>query len=111
MASPTAPTQNVFSRPASGDTDNNLLRKINGILATGAGLGGVDQFSDAAAHTGDWGIVHAVTDVVIGAIVYAPATQAGSLAGVTLKAGDRIYGSIKSFSAASGTYELYRTVK
>ena len=109
--SPTPPTQNVLSRPASGDTDNNLLRKVNGILATGAGLGGVDQYSDAASHSGDWGIVHAITDVVITAINYAPATQAGSLSGATLKAGDRLYGSIKSFQAASGTYELYRTVR
>jgi len=110
MSAPTPPTQNVRAKPASGDTDNNLLRKIDGILATGAGLGGVDQFSDTAAHTGLWGIVHAITDVTITAIVYAPNTQAGTgLAGKTLLAGDRIYGDIRSFQAGSGTFELYRS--
>jgi len=110
MGSPTAPTQNVKSKPASGDTDNNLLRKILGILALGAGLGGVDQFSDAAIHTGTFGIVHAVTDVVIGSITYASGTSSGTLSGATIKAGDRIFGDIRTFQAASGTFELYRSV-
>lgn len=110
MGSPTAPTINVKGKPASGDTDNQLLRKIDGILATGAGLGGVDQFSDAAAHTGNWAILHAITDVFITSITYAPGTQGGSgLAGRTLLAGDRVYGDIRGFQAFSGTYELYRS--
>jgi hypothetical protein len=85
-----------------------LLYKIDGLLATGLGLGGVDWVTDTAAHAGTWWIFHAVSDSVISAITYATGFSSGSAAGQTVKAGDRIYGPITSLTLASGAGELYR---
>lgn len=109
MASPTGPTQNVKAKPASGDSDNNFLRKLNGILATGAGLGGNLIVADTAAHSGDFGIIHALTDTTFTSVVFYPGTSSGSLSGKTLLAGDRIYGDIRTVQAFVGTYILYRS--
>jgi hypothetical protein len=96
--------------PKPGDTDNNLLRKIDEILSTGLGVGGVDWVTDTAVHTGDWWVFHAVTDCVIGAITYKAGTSTGSPVGLTIKGGDRLYGNIISLTLASGDGELYRAV-
>jgi hypothetical protein len=112
MGSPTAPTQEVRGRPASGDTDNNLLRKIAAALATGAGLGGVDLISDSSAHDGDWGIFHALEDVVFTSVSYQTGyPNTGSLAGRTLRAGDRIFGAFKQIKLSSGSGNAYRVVQ
>jgi hypothetical protein len=94
--------------PTFGDGDNRLLLKIALNLATGLGILGVDWVTDTAAHVGNWWAFHAVTDCVIAAVSYAPNTSSGSAAGVTVKAGDRLYGQIISLTLTSGTGELYR---
>jgi hypothetical protein len=98
-----------FIQPLNNDTEQRLLTKATAILFTGLGLAGVDQISDTSAHTGNWNIFHAVSDCVISAISYFPGSQTGTLAGQTLKAGDRIYGRILGLTLTSGTGELYRS--
>lgn len=96
--------------PKSGDQTNNLLWKINEILATGLGVGGVEWVTDTAAHTGDFWVFHALDDCVIAAITYKTGTATGSPVGKTVKGGDRIYGNIISLTLTSGTGELYKAV-
>ena len=84
------------------------MYKAVAVLTAGLGLGGSDFIADAVAHNGDWVIFHALEDSVITAITYKPGTTSGSLAGKTIKAGDRIYGEIISLQLASGSGELYR---
>lgn len=104
--------KNAFSflTPRLDDMANRLAFKIAAYLGTGLGLGGVDHVADSTPHTGHWWCLHAVTDVVITSILYADGTSSGSLAGVTILGGDRIYGQIESVTLASGRVELYRAM-
>lgn len=107
--SPTAPSTNVRGKPAQGDTDNRLLYKIAGALATGAGWNGSDFVSDTANHTGDWGIISIVEDAIFSSIGYRAGTHStANVAGRTLVAGTRLYGFITDFKLASGSVEAYR---
>lgn len=76
-----------------------------------AGLRGKTIITDGAAHTPTspkvaWWMLHAVTDCVIGSITDAGA-DGGSLAGVTISAGDQICGYMTSITLTSGTAEAY----
>lgn len=110
------PTQLVvsFVQPRLDDTQQRLDFKIASLLYAGQGLAGVDIISDSAVHSNPpiqsapWWIFHAITACVIANVTYAPGTSTGSLSGVTLSAGDRIYGNILSLQLTSGTGELYR---
>lgn len=107
--SPTGPSTNVRGKPAQGDTDNRLLFKVAGALATGAGWGGSDFIADSANHTGDWGIIHFLEDSVLASITYKAGTHStATAAGVTLIAGTRLFGFITSFRLVSGSAEAYR---
>jgi hypothetical protein len=97
--------------PRYDDTQARLQWKTTALLYVGMGLAGVDWVSDGVAHTGDWWVFHAVTDCVISDITYEAGYSSGSPAGVTIKAGDRVYGRIKSLTLTSGTGELYRAVQ
>lgn len=108
MGASTPPTTNERILPKYDDTEQRLLVKIAATLTTGLGLAGVDFFSDAAAHAGDWWILHAVEDSVFTSVTYKTGFNTGSLAGKTIKAGDRIYGRFVSFTLASGSVEAYR---
>jgi hypothetical protein len=109
MGAPTAPTQNVRNLPKLDDTEQRLLYKLVATLTTGLGLGGVDIVSDTGSHSGDWQIFHALSDTVFISVTYRNGTSSGSMAGQTLKAGDRIYGNIINVVLASGSGELYRS--
>jgi len=86
-----------------------LLRKVAALLATGAGLAGLDVITDNAKHSGNWGIFHALQDSVVSAIEFQPyANATGSLDGQTIKAGDRVYGFFKSITLVSGSVIAYR---
>lgn len=67
-----------------------------------------DVFVDALAHAPAngmvWCVIHAISDTVITAISYSGTAVAG-YAGLTLVAGDRLYGRWTSIQAASGAYE------
>lgn len=108
MAAPTSPTAQLGVRPEPMDTEQRLLFKIASLLAGGLGIAGVDAVTDTALHTGNWWIFHALTDSVITSVTYKTGYSTGSLAGQTVKAGDRIYGPIVSFQLTSGAGELYR---
>lgn len=97
-----------FFEPRNDDTIQRIEWKSARMLFTGLGLAGVDWVTDTAAHNGSWWIFHAVTDCVIAAVSYVPGASSGSPAGLTLKAGDRIYGPITSLTLTSGSGELYR---
>jgi len=107
MASPTAPTTNVKYLPRHDDTDQRLLVKIAAVLTAGLGLAGADVVSDTAVHSGNYVIVHALTDVVFAAGT-TRLSSSGSLSGITLKAGDRVYGPFTAVQLTSGTAELYK---
>jgi hypothetical protein len=109
MGAPTTRSINIHGKPASGDSDNNLLRKIDGILATGAGLGGNDIVADTNTRNGTWGVIHALTDVTFTTVTFAPGDSSGTLAGKTLLAGDRIYGDIRTVKLFVGSAILYRS--
>jgi len=96
-------------RPRYDDTQARLQQKATALLFGGLGLAGVDVVS--GAMLGKWWVFHAITDCVITSITYEPGTSTGSLAGVTIKAGDRIYGNILGLSLTSGTGELYRATE
>lgn len=112
MAAPTTQSVNIKWKPAQGDNTNNFLYKILATLSTGLGMGGSDYFADTASHTAPapgWAIIHAITDTVFASVTYKPGfPHTGSLAGVTLKAGDRIYGEFTAFQLTSGSVEAYR---
>jgi len=67
-------------------------------------LGGI-VIADTEVHTGDWGILHALTAVVFTAVT--SSTLSGSLAGVTLYGGDTIFGRFSSIQLTSGTLIAY----
>jgi hypothetical protein len=95
--------------PLRNDQQQELQWKAAAELAAGLGLAGVDWISDSSAHTGTWLIFHAVTDCVISALTYVAGRSTGSASGVTVKAGDRLYGPITGVTLTSGTAELYRS--
>lgn len=97
-----------FITPLVNDPQQRLEFKTAAYLATGLGLAGVDWVTNTSAHTGKWWIFHAVTDCVIASVTYSAGSGSGFPAGVTLKAGDRIYGQIIGLTLTSGTGELYR---
>lgn len=101
---------NAFStfHPRIEDMVQRLGWKTASVLFAGLGLAGVDWVSDTTVHAGDWWVFHAVTDCVLTGINYSPGKSSGSPSGVTIKAGDRIYGPITSIQLTSGTGELYR---
>jgi len=84
------------------------LVKLVAVLTAGLGLGGVDIVTDSVTRNGSWVIIHAIQDTVIASVTYAGGTSTGSLAGQTLKAGDRVYGQFLSVTLTSGAAELYR---
>jgi hypothetical protein len=108
MGSPTAPTTNVRIAPKLDDTEQRLVFKLTAAIISGAGLAGTDWVTTTATQNGNWFLFHAVTDCVISSVTYASGTSTGSPAGLTLKAGDRIYGQILSLTLTSGSGELYR---
>jgi hypothetical protein len=109
MAAPTPPTVQLGVRPDPQDTEQRLLFKIASLLASGLGTAGVDIVTDTSTKTGNWWIFHALTDVVVESATYKTGYSTGSLAGQTVKAGDRIYGPFISFKLTSGSGELYRS--
>ncbi len=111
MAAPTTRSINVKWLPVGDDNQQRLLYKTLAVLSAGLGVGGSDYVADTATHnsSGEWVIIHAVTDTVFASVTYKPGfPHTGSLAGVTLKAGDRIYGEITAFQLTSGSVEAYR---
>lgn len=100
-----------FQFPKRDDGQNVLLWRVASILGTGLGLGGVDHVADTAQHEGHWWCLHAIGgDVVFTSVTYSD-DSTGSLAGVTLAEGDRIYGQIVAFKLASGRVEAYRALR
>ena len=94
--------------PRFDDEKQKLEWKTAAILALGAGISGSDTFTDGASHSGNWFILHAITDITITSLTYRDGTHGGnSLAGTLVKAGDRIYGWFTEVQA-SGVYEMYR---
>jgi hypothetical protein len=89
--------------PRFDDEVQKLQWKSAAILATGLGLAGNDIVESGETRTGHWWCIHALGDVVLGNIVFAPGTSTGSLAGKTLSNGDREYGNIISVTVTSGT--------
>lgn len=98
----------TFLQPRRDDMSQVLDWKTSSFLFTGLGLAGVDWVRDTTARTGKWWVFHAVTDCVIASVTYANGFSSGTPAGVTVKAGDRIYGPILGFELTSGDGELYR---
>ena len=97
--------------PLLDDTEQRLEFKAASILAIGLGMGGTDWVAGGdGVHSGNWMCFHAVTDCVLASVGYKSGTSTGSPAGLTLKAGDRIYGNIISFSLTTGNGELYRNI-
>lgn len=97
----------TFLIPLQSDGQPRLEWKSAAFLATGLGLAGVDWVTNTSAHVGNWWIFHAVTDCVVASVLYKDDSSAFP-AGVTIKAGDRIFGRIRSLTLTSGTGELYR---
>lgn len=98
----------TFFQPLIQDDNNRLEWKSASMLFSGLGLAGVDWVTDTAAHTGKWWIFHAVEDCVLADVQYEAGFSSGSPAGLTLNAGDRIYGPIIGLTLTSGYGELYR---
>jgi len=93
--------------PLNDDNAQRLLWKIANMLYVGLGLAGSVRVADTSTHTGRFFVYHALTDTVVASITYAGFAPGAIAAGDVIKAGDRIYGVITSFSAASGSGELY----
>lgn len=72
-------------------------------------MGGFDVITDTSAHSGNWGIFHALEDTVISAITFTTPTT-GSITGRTIKGGDRVYGYFNSIKLTSGSGIAYRAV-
>lgn len=98
----------TFFQPNLTDLSQRLEWKTALMLFSGLGLAGVDWVRDTAEHTGKWWIFHAVTDCVLASVTYTSGYSTGTAAGVTVLAGDRIYGPITALRLTSGTGELYR---
>jgi hypothetical protein len=100
------------NKPRNDDTAQRLLWKIAVLLSEGLGGGGVLAVTGAGTYANTPGLFstyHALTDTVIGSIVYSDGSS--FLAGATVKAGDRISGNIKSIVITSGTGELYKQIQ
>lgn len=93
-------------QPLINDDSQRLLWKIATLLSIGLGGAGVLAVTGAGTYTGPFAIYHALTDTVVASVAYNDSST--FLAGATVKAGDRIYGNIKSIVITSGTGELYR---
>lgn len=90
-------------RSRVADSDNDALRKITDALAIALGQRGHIRFNGATAATdGEWAILHAITASVV-TVVRDGVTEAG----ISLIAGDRIYGQISNVTVTSGDVELY----
>lgn len=94
----------TFNTPRNDDTSQRLEWKIARYLAAGLGLGGVVTAS--GTKTGTFWIFHALSESVV-TVVYGDGT---SQTGITVGAGDRIFGDIRSLTLTSGTGELYNAV-
>lgn len=96
-----------FLSPRIDDSQQRLAFKNAALLANGIGMFGIDIFRDGEYHTGNWNILHAVNEAEIVRLDFAPGTSTGTLDGITLCCGDRIYNSIVGVQAV-GTVILYR---
>lgn len=91
-------------RASAQDTAHKLEQKLVDILAIALGQRGHDRFNGATSATsGEWAILHAITAATV-TVIRDGITEAG----ITLIAGDRIYGQISSVTVTSGDVELYR---
>ena len=103
----TLPEMNIANQltlPVPQDGANQLLSKIARNSAASIGQYGLVVASDTNAKTGLFVCIHAVTDSVIAsATAETGFSMTGSLNGVTLKAGDRIFGRFSAFTLTSGT--------
>ena len=89
--------------PVPQDGTNNLLAKIARNSAASTGQYGLVVATDTAAKTGPFSCIHALADSVLATVTKeAGYDLTGSLDGVTLKAGDRIFGRFASFTLTSG---------
>lgn len=96
--------------PRFDDLLQVLLKKATAILATGIGVGGNDIIRDTQSHVGEWFVLHVFEDSVIGSVTFRAGSSSGTLAGATIKGGDRIFGIINEVTLTSGSAILYRTV-
>lgn len=71
-----------------------------------AGQGPKDIISDTNTHTGNWVVLHAVTDVVFDTLVDST-INSGSMNGKTLYAGQVYFGDVTSIKLTSGTLIAY----
>lgn len=76
------------------------------------GLNGSTYITDTATHTGTFGIIQALSDTVISALVSATftdgtAVMTGTLAAISLPAGVSLYGSFTSVKLTSGVVVAY----
>lgn len=94
--------------PFFSDCLHTLTKKMAIILASGIGVGGNDIVDDTAGHEGEWFVFHAIADCVIASMTFRSGSSTGSLAGKTIKAGDRIFGIINAVQLTSGVAILYR---
>ena len=95
---------NQLTIPLPQDGANQLLAKIARNSAASIGQYGLVVATDTSAKTGPFVCLHAVTDAVIAsATAETGFSVTGSLTGVTLKAGDRIFGRFSAFTLTSGT--------
>lgn len=92
--------RDLRSRPR--DTDNDTLRKIADSLAISLGQRGHDRYT-SGTNTGEWVILHAFAASVV-TITRDTVVEAG----ISIIAGDRLYGQITSVTVTSGDVELYR---
>lgn len=107
MASP-VPNAGTFTIPQPGDTSPVLERKVAAYIAEGLGKYGADAFTGpVTVSNGPYAVLHALTDIVIGAITGYRASTSG-LAGKTLKAGDRITVPFSSITVSSGDFIVYK---
>lgn len=72
------------------------------------GDAGGDVFSDTLAHTGNWASFQAIGDTVIAAATFS--SGSGSLAGKTIKSGERIRGPLTAITLTSGSVICYRAL-
>ncbi len=87
------------------DGEVPVLRKIAASNAVGLGQYGATVISDTNEVTGTFAVLHALTDVVFASVTAVDWT--GSLATVTLKAGDKLFGNFLSVTLTSGTLVAY----
>jgi len=102
------PNAGTFTIPQPGDTSAVLEKKVASFIAEGLGKYGADAFTGPITlSNGPYAVLHALTDIVIGAIVGYRASATG-FAGKTLKGGDRITVPFSSITITSGDFVLYK---